>query len=97
LYRVAGNSSRADAGDFGISSFAPCDSGDFPLNGLSFYSNILPGGNATLLLTGTALSTTAEFNMTALPNGYTTNVLRPQPLDLVQSFVTCFDNPPLRP
>ena len=100
LYRVIAPDeefSVAQPGDFSISSFAACDSGDFPLNGLSFHSNTIEGGNGTLLLTGTISNLTDTFNPSSLPNGYETIVLRPNQLDRVQSVVTCFDNPPLRP
>jgi hypothetical protein len=35
LYRVVGNDTEAEPGDFFISSFAECDSGDSPINGFS--------------------------------------------------------------
>jgi hypothetical protein len=98
LYRVVANFSLADEGDFSIESFAECDSGDSPVNGLSIYSPIfMPRSNGTLSFTGTIANTTTGFNVTALPTGYLTTVFDVTENDLVQSVVTCFDNPPLRP
>jgi len=47
LYRVVENFTEADEGDFFLISFAECDSGDTPVNGLSLYG-ILTRGNGTL-------------------------------------------------
>ncbi len=97
LYRVVENISVAHEGDFSIESFAECDSGDSPVNGLSIYSqSSVPGRNGTLSFTGTIANTTTGFNVTALPTGYLTTAFDVTPLDYVQSVVTCFDNPPLR-
>ena len=98
LYRVGDNGTVADEGDFFLTSFAECDSGDTPVNGLSIYSpNFVEGRNGTLSFTGTSTNPDLPFNETALPTGYITSIFDADVNDAAQSFVTCFDNPPLRP
>jgi hypothetical protein len=99
LYRVVGNITEAEPRDFFISSFAECDSGDSPVNGLSIYFPF-SGGNGTLLATGTVANFTNDtgfLDLSALPTGYLTTAINAQETDVVQSAVTCFDNPPFRP
>jgi hypothetical protein len=96
LYRVVGNITEAEPGDFVISSFTECDSGDSPVNGLSIYFPF-SGGNGTLLATGTVSNFTNAMgilDLSALPTGYLTSAIKAQENDVVQSAVTCFDNPP---
>jgi hypothetical protein len=94
LYRVVGNLNGTDQNGI-LSSFAECDSGDSPVNGLSIYA-ISSRGNGTLSLTGTVSNDTVPLNFSALPDGYITVAFDVSETDQVQSVVTCFDNPPLR-
>jgi hypothetical protein len=93
LYRVVGNSTIAGPDDPSITSFAECDSGDAPVNGLSAYFPVA-NSNGTLIYTGTNVFLILASN--SLPTGYITTVAEPAEFDEVQSLVTCFDNPPLR-
>jgi hypothetical protein len=96
LYRVVGNLTFADEGQVFLTSFAECDSGDSPVNGLSLYGS-LTRGNGTLALTGTvSQNATGGLDFSALPTGYITGALDVSVNDQVRSVVTCFDNPPLR-
>ncbi len=94
LYRVVANSTIAGPDDASITSFAECDIGDAPVNGLSSYFPVA-NSNGTLSYTGTNVFLILVSN--ALPTGYITTVTDPAEFDEVQSLVTCFDNPPLRP
>ena len=96
LYRVVGNLTVADEDDFFITSFVECDSGDFPVNGLSFHFSS-SSTNGTLALTGTVSNDTVPLDFSVLPTGYITTATDVSDNDQVQSIVTCFDNPPLRP
>jgi hypothetical protein len=100
LYRVLPNTTFAEPDDSFISSFAECDPGDSPVNGLSIYFPFSGGRNGTLAITGTVSNTTngtGILDLSALPTGYLTSAIRTEENDAVQSVVTCFDNPPLRP
>jgi hypothetical protein len=88
---VVAISTIAEPGDASITSFAECDSGDAPVNGLSFYFPVA-NSNGTLSYTGT--NTNLILVSDSLPTGYITTVVEPAELDEVQSTVTCFDNPP---
>jgi hypothetical protein len=96
LYRVVANQTVADENDFFLTSFVECDSGDSPVNGLSLYGSLVRG-NGTLALTGTVSNDTVPLDFSALPTGYITTATDVSDNDVVQSSVTCFDNPPLRP
>jgi hypothetical protein len=91
LYRVVANSTIAGPDDASITSFAECDIGDAPVNGLSSYFPVA-NSNGTLSYTGTNVFLILVSN--ALPTGYITTVTDPAEFDEVQSLVTCFDNPP---
>jgi hypothetical protein len=91
LYRVVANSTIAGPDDASITSFAECDSGDAPVNGLSAYFPV-SNSNGTLSYTGTNVFLILASN--SLPTGYITTVTEPAEFDEVQSLVTCFDNPP---
>jgi hypothetical protein len=93
LYRVLPNTTFAEPDDSFISSFAECDPGDSPVNGLSIYFPF-SGGNGTLAITGTVANATGILDLAALPTGYLTSAIRTEENDAVQSVVTCFDNPP---
>ena len=63
----------ADEDDFFLMSYVECDSGDYPVNGLSIY---VPGflvGNGTLKFTGT-INPTAPLNLSAFPTNSLTSV-----------------------
>ena len=92
LYRIVGNLNGTDQGGI-LTSFAECDSGDSPVNGLSVYF-ISTRGNGTLSFTGTVSNDTVPLDFSALPNGYITAASDVSETDVVQSVVTCFDNPP---
>ncbi len=95
LYRVVANQTVADENDFFLTSFAECDSGDSPVNGLSLYAPTLQfRGNGTLALSGTVSNETGIEDFSVLPTGYITTAFDVSENDVVQSFVTCFDNPP---
>jgi hypothetical protein len=64
---------------------------DSPVNGLS---TINIDENALLSFTGTSTGANVP---TSLPTGYLTQVNDVAVDGYVQSHVTCFDNPPLRP
>jgi hypothetical protein len=64
---------------------------DSPVNGLS---TINIDENALLSFTGTSTGANVP---TSLPTGYLTQVNDVAVGGYVQSHVTCFDNPPLRP
>ena len=97
LYRVVTNLTVAGPDDFFLTSFAECDSGDAPVNGLSLYAPTLQfRGNGTLALSGTVSNETGIEDFFALPTGYITTAFDVSENDVVQSSVTCFDNPPLR-
>jgi hypothetical protein len=91
LYRLVANSTIAGPDDASITSFAECDIGDAPVNGLSSYFPVT-NSNGTLSYTGTNVFLILVSN--ALPTGYITTVTDPAEFDEVQSLVTCFDNPP---
>jgi hypothetical protein len=91
LYRLVANSTIAGPDDASITSFAECDIGDAPVNGLSSYFPVA-NSNGTLSYTGTNVFLILVSN--ALPTGYITTVTDPAEFDEVQSLVTCFDNPP---
>jgi hypothetical protein len=99
LYRVLPNLTFAEPDESSIASFAECDPGDSPVNGLSIYFPFSGGRNGTLAVTGTVSNDTGTgiFDLSALPTGYLTIAIRTEENDAVQSVVTCFDNPPLRP
>ena len=100
LYRVLPNTTFAEPDDSFILSFAECDPGDSPVNGLSIYFPFSGGRNGTLAITGTVsnfTNATGILDLSALPTGYLTGAIRTEENDAVQSVVTCFDNPPLRP
>ena len=90
LYRLPGPIDTAVQNGQLISSFIGCDSGDFPVNGFSLVNTAT---SANLVYTGTSQS---GFNLSGIPTGFTTAAVGIIG-DQVQSFVTCFDNPPLRP
>ena len=90
LYRIIGPVEIANNTKVSAISFAKCDSGDTPVNGLS----LITGKEAKLAVTGTS---TGDFANSVLPTGYITQITDVEVGDSVQSFVTCFDNPPLRP
>jgi len=92
LYRVTGPTDPASPTHPFLFSVAKCDSGDSPVNGASLL-NI--NENATLVFTGT--SSGADFDNSVIPTSYVTAANSAIQGDHVQSFVTCFDNPPLRP
>ena len=95
LYRVVGNLTVADEDDIFITSFVECDSGDFPVNGLSLYFSS-SSSNGTLALTGTVSNDTVPLDFSVLPTGYITAAFDVSDNEQVRSTVTCFDNPPLR-
>ncbi len=95
LYRVVGNLTVAGEDDELLTSFVGCDSGDFPVNGLSLHFSS-SSTNGTLALTGTVSNDTVPADFSVLPTGYITVALDVSEGEQVQSFVTCFDNPPLR-
>ena len=95
LYRVVGNLTVADEDDLFITSFVECDSGDFPVNGLSHHFSS-SSTNGTLALTGTVSNDTVPLDFSVLPTGYITAALDVSDNEEVRSTVTCFDNPPLR-
>ena len=78
-----------------ITSFVECDSGDFPVNGLSLHFSS-SSANGTLALTGTVSNDTVPLDFSVLPTGYITVALDVSDNDAVRSIVTCFDNPPLQ-
>jgi hypothetical protein len=89
LYRVVGPvDSVAAISEGSAISFARCNPGDTPLNGLSL---IITGEEARIAATGTS---TGDFSNSVLPTGYWTQIVDVEVGDSVQSFVTCFDNPP---
>ena len=94
MYRVVANLTIADEDDFFLTSFIECDSGDTPVNGLSLYGSLSNRGNGTLALTGTVSNATGILDFGALPTGYISTASDVSENDVVQSFVTCFDNPP---
>ena len=71
LYRVVGNLTVADEDDIFITSFVECDSGDFPVNGLSLHFSS-SSSNGTLALTGTVSNDTEPLDFSVLPTGYIT-------------------------
>ena len=88
LYRVVGPiDSVAAITESSAISFARCNLGDTPLNGLSL---IFSGEEAQIVSTGTS---TGDFSNSVLPTGYWTQINDVEVGDSVQSFVTCFDNP----
>ena len=95
LYRVVGNLTIADEDDIFITSFVECDSGDFPVNGLSLHFSS-SSSNGTLALTGTVSNDTVPLDFSVLPTGYITAAFDVSDNEQVRSTVTCFDNPPLR-
>jgi len=95
LYRVVGNLTVADEDDIFITSFVECDSGDFPVNGLSLHFSS-SSSNGTLALTGTVSNDTVPLDFSVLPTGYITAAFDVSDNEQVRSTVTCFDNPPLR-
>ncbi len=95
LYRVVGNLTVADEDDIFITSFVECDSGDFPVNGLSLHFSS-SSSNGTLALTGTVSNNTVPLDFSVLPTGYITAAFDVSDNEQVRSTVTCFDNPPLR-
>jgi hypothetical protein len=95
LYRVVGNLTVADEDDIFITSFVECDSGDFPVNGLSLHFSS-SSSNGTLALTGTVSNDTVPLDFSVLPTGYITAAFEVSDNEQVRSTVTCFDNPPLR-
>ena len=93
LYRVTGPLDQSiNTNDTSITSVARCDSGDSPVNGASL---IVIDEDARLVFTGT--SSGGDLSNSILPSSYVTLVNDANPGNQVQSFVTCFDNPPLRP
>jgi hypothetical protein len=93
LYRVTGPLDQSiSTTDTSITSVARCDSGDSPVNGASL---ILIDETSRLVFTGT--SSGGDLSNSILPSSYVTLVNDAKPGNQVQSFVTCFDNPPLRP
>jgi hypothetical protein len=93
LYRVTGPLDQSiNTTDTSIISVARCDSGDSPVNGASL---IVIDEDSRLVFTGT--SSGGDLSNSVLPSSYVTLVNDANPGDQVQSFVTCFDNPPLRP
>jgi hypothetical protein len=89
LYRVVGPvDSVAASTESSAISFARCNPGDTPLNGLSL---ITTDEEAQIAATGTS---TGAFDNSVLPTGYWTQITDVEVGDSVQSFVTCFDNPP---
>ena len=78
-----------------ITSFVECDSGDFPVNGLSLHFSS-SSTNGTLALTGTVSNDTVPLDFSVLPTGYITAAFDVSESEQVRSTVTCFDNPPLR-
>jgi hypothetical protein len=92
LYRVTGPIDQGNATHTSLTSVARCDSGDSPVNGASLI-NI--DESSRLVFTGT--SSGGDLSNSVLPSSYVTLVNNALPGDQVQSFVTCFDNPPLRP
>jgi hypothetical protein len=93
LYRVTGPLDQSiSTTDTSITSVARCDSGDSPVNGASL---IVIDEDARLVFTGT--SSGGDLSNSILPSSYVTLVNDANPGNQVQSFVTCFDNPPLRP
>ena len=93
LYRVVGNLTVADEDDIFITSFVECDSGDFPVNGLSLHFSS-SSSNGTLALTGTVSNDTVPLDFSVLPTGYITAAFDVSNNEQVRSTVTCFDNPP---
>ena len=92
LYRVQGPIDQSiNTTDTSITSVARCDSGDSPVNGASL---IVIDEDARLVFTGT--SSGGDLSNSLLPSSYVTLVNAASPGNQVQSFVTCFDNPPLR-
>ncbi|MGI9011537.1 MAG: hypothetical protein ACR2F1_10185 [Nitrososphaeraceae archaeon] len=92
LYRVTGPIDEGAITKPSITSVARCDSGDSPVNGASLI-NI--DEDSRLVFTGT--SSGGDLSNSILPTSYVTIANSVIPGDQVQSFVTCFDNPPLRP
>jgi hypothetical protein len=92
LYRVPGPIDQGNLTHTSLTSVARCDSGDSPVNGASLI-NI--DETSRLIFTGT--SSGGDLSNSVLPSSYVTTVNSAIPGDQVQSFVTCFDNPPLRP
>jgi hypothetical protein len=92
LYRVTGPLDQGNTTHTSLTSVARCDSGDSPVNGASLI-NI--DAESRLIFTGT--SSGGDLSNSVLPTSYVTAVNNALPGDYVQSFVTCFDNPPLRP
>jgi hypothetical protein len=92
LYRVTGPIDQGNTTHTSLTSVARCDSGDSPVNGASLI-NI--DEESRLVFTGT--SSGGDLSNSVLPSSYATLVNEALPGDYVQSFVTCFDNPPLRP
>jgi hypothetical protein len=92
LYRVTGPIDQGNTTHTSLTSVARCDSGDSPVNGASLI-NI--DEESRLVFTGT--SSGGDLSNSVLPSSYVTLVNEALPGDYVQSFVTCFDNPPLRP
>jgi hypothetical protein len=92
LYRVTGPLDEGGITKPSITSVARCDSGDSPVNGASL---IVIDEDARLVFTGT--SSGGDLSNSILPSSYVTLVNDANPGNQVQSFVTCFDNPPLRP
>jgi hypothetical protein len=90
LYRLTGLEVNSTFGGT-VRSNVDCDPGDFPVNGLSNLRLNFTGGVISVV-TGTATPT----SFSDLPTGYVT-FGSTGPGGSVQSFVTCFDNPPLRP
>jgi hypothetical protein len=92
LYRVTGPIDQGNTTHTSLTSVARCDSGDSPVNGASLI-NI--DEESRLVFTGT--SSGGDLSNSVLPSSYVTLVNEALPGDYVQSFVTGFDNPPLRP
>jgi hypothetical protein len=98
LYRVEGPLVQSNTSvNFNTAfSFAECDSGDTPLNGLSRFLGEVGQVTYNVLWTGTSTNPSLGVEPTLLPTGYLTIAggVADQSI-IVQSYVTCFDNPPI--
>jgi hypothetical protein len=98
LYRVEGPQVQSNTSvNFNTAfSFAECDSGDTPLNGLSRFLGEVGQVTYNVLWTGTSTNPSLGVEPTLLPTGYLTIAggVADQSI-IVQSYVTCFDNPPI--